>query len=198
MEAITRLAAMPGTNRLRALLGLLAAVAALSGCGSDEISGEIPQENAADLNDALAAVRTATEESPPDCGGAAVGAKQFVDAVNALPADPAAELKAELQDAGENLRTLVEQQCAATEPTGPSGTQPQETSPTTSTTTTTTPTTTDTTDTTDTTTTGTTTSTDETQPPGDGNGGGPPGGGPPGDGGTGGTGGGGTGDEGGD
>jgi hypothetical protein len=168
------------------LLALLFVLAAMSGCGSDEVSGEIPPENATELNAALDAVRIATESSPPDCEGAALGAEQFVDAVNALPADPAAELKAELQDAGENLRTLVDQQCAATEPTGPSGTQPQETS---STTTSTTDETTSTTD-------ETSTTTDEQPPPGNGNGGGPPGGGGT-DGGTGGTGG-GTGDETGD
>jgi hypothetical protein len=184
---------MPGTNRLPPLLALLFVLAALSGCGSDEISGEIPPDNAPELNAALDAVRTATESSPPDCEGAALGAKQFVDAVNALPADPAAELKAELQDAGENLRALVDQQCAATEPTGPSGTQPQETS---STTTSTTDETTSTTDETSTTTDETSTTTDEQPPPGNGNGGGPPGGGGT-DGGTGGTGG-GTGDETGD
>ena len=188
MGAITRLAAMPGTNGLPPLLALLFVLAALSGCGSDEISGEIPEANAADLNAALAAVRTATEQSPPQCADATLGAEQFVEAVNALPADPAAELKAELQDAGENLRTLVAQQCATTEPTEPSGTQPQETSSTTSTTTTSS----STTEPTDTTTTSTTSSTDQTQPQGNGNGGGPPGGGT--DGGTGGTGG-GTGDE---
>ena len=194
MGAVIRLAAMPGKNRLPPLLVLLFVVAALSGCGSDEISGEIPETNAADLNAALDRVRFATESSPPNCEDAALGAEQFVQAVNALPADPAAELKPELQAAGDNLRTLVENQCAATEPTG---TQPQETSSTTSSTTTSS----STTEPTNTTTTSTTTSTDETQPPGNGNGGGPPGGVPPGqdntDGGTGGTGG-GTGDETGD
>jgi hypothetical protein len=180
---------MPGTNGLSPLLALLFVLAALSGCGSDEISGEIPAADAAELNAALAAVRTATESSPPQCEDATLGAKRFVDAVNALPADPAAELKAELQGAGENLRTLVDQQCAATEPTEPSSTQPQETSSTTSTTTTSSSTT-EPTDTT--TTTSTTSSTDQTQPPGNGTGGGPQGGGT--DGGTGGTGG-GTGDE---
>jgi hypothetical protein len=189
---------MPGTNRLPPLLALLFVLAALSGCGSgDDISGEIPQENAADLNNALAAVRTATEASPPDCGDAAVGAKQFVDAVNALPADPAAELKTELQVAGDNLRTLVDAQCPATAPSGTTGTQPDTT---TTTEETETATTTD-----ETAPTETTTTTEETTTTGDENGGGPPGGGPPGggppgggtDGGTGGTGG-GTGDETGD
>jgi hypothetical protein len=164
------------------LLALLFVLAALSGCGSDEISGEIPQTNAAELNAALDTVRQATESSPPDCVDAAQGAEQFVEAVNALPADPAAELKPELQDAGENLRTLVDEQCASTEPTGPSSTQPQETSSTT----TTTDETSTTTDETSTTTDETSTTTDEQPPPGDGNGNGN---GPPGDGGTDGTGG---------
>jgi hypothetical protein len=183
---------MSGTNRLPPLLALLFVLAALSGCGSDEIDGEIPPDNATELNAALDAVRTATESRPPDCEDAALGAEQFVDAVNRLPADPAAELKAELQPAANNLRTLVDQQCAATEPTEPSGTQPQESSSTT----TTTDETTSTTDETSTTTDETTSTTDEQPPPGNGNGGGPPGGGGT-DGGTGGTGG-GTGDETGD
>jgi len=174
---------MPGTNGLTPLLALLFVLAALSGCGSDEISGEIPASDAARLNAALERVSAAVESGPQGCTTAASEADQFVEEVNALPADPAAELKGELQAAGKNLRTLVDQQCATTEPTG---TQPQETSSTTSSTTTSS----STTETTDTTTGTTTSSTEETQPPGNGNGNGPPGGGPPGGGtdGTGGTG----------
>jgi hypothetical protein len=196
MGAITRLAAMPGTNRLPPLLALLFVLAALSGCGSDEIGGEIPQANAEELNASLEAVRAAVETSPPQCTTAESNADQFVDEVNGLPADAGTELKTALRDAGENLRVLVDEQCASTGTTGPSGREPTSSS-TTSSHTTTTSSTTDTT---------TTSSTEETQPPGNGNrggsnGGGPPGGGPPGgggtDGGTGGTGG-GTGDETGD
>jgi hypothetical protein len=179
------------------LLAVLAVLATLSGCGSGEISGEIPQENAQDLNAALEDVRTAVESGPQGCTEADSAADQFVDEVNALPADPAAELKAELQAAAHNLRTLVDNQCAST------GT-PDTTSPTT--TPTTEPTTTEPTTTEPTTTEPTT---EEPPPPGNGNGppgngppgNGPPGNGPPGgdtDGGTGGTGGGNTGDETGD
>ncbi|MEK6326611.1 MAG: hypothetical protein AABM66_03670 [Actinomycetota bacterium] len=173
---------MPGTKRLGALLALVAAVVAVSGCGSDEISGEIPTENATRLNAALAGVRTAVDSGPTGCQQAADQTDLFVYEVNRLPADPSAELKAELQAAGDHLRALVDNECALTEP-------PTTTSITTSTTSTSTPSTTETSTTDTSTTDTTTTSTDQTQPPGNGNGNGPPGGVPPGqDGGTGGTG----------
>jgi len=169
------------------LLALLFVLAALSGCGSDEIGGEIPPSNAVELNDSLEGVRTAVESSPPQCATANSNADQFVAAVNELPATAGADLKEALREAGVNLQQLVSDQCASTGATGPSGPQPTSSS-TTSSHTTTTSSTTDTTAT-------TTSSTQETQPQnnGNGNGGGPPGGGPPGggtDGGTGGTGGG--------
>jgi hypothetical protein len=194
MGAITRLAAMPGTNGLPPLLALLFVLAALSGCGSDEVSGEIPPSNAEELNASLEGVRAAVESSPPQCATAQSKADQFVVDVNGLPADAGTELKTALREAGDNLRDLVDEQCASTGATGPSSTQPTSSSTTSSTTATTSSTTESTTT--------TTSSTEETQPQdnGNGNGGGPPGGGPPGggpDGGTGGTGG-GTGDETGD
>jgi hypothetical protein len=177
------------------LLAFLFVLAALSGCGSDEIDGEIPPDNATELNASLERVRTAVESSPPLCDTARTEADQFVADVNDLPATAGADLKEALRKAGDNLRFLVDEQCASTGATGPTG--PQSTSSsTTSSDTTTTSSTTDTTST-------TTSSTEETQPQdnGNGGGGGPPGGGPPGgggtDGGTGGTGG-GTGDETGD
>jgi hypothetical protein len=180
---------MPGTNTLRALLALFAVTAALSGCGSDEINGEIPPDNATRLKDALDGVRSEIESS--DCDAAASRADRFIDEVNLLPLDAGEELKTELRNAGINLRTLVDNQCAVTEP--PPTTQDTTTDPTT------TETTSATTDTTTTDTTTDTTTTDEQPPPGNGNGNGPPGGVPPGngppdggtDGGTGGTGGGG-------
>jgi hypothetical protein len=185
MGAVIRLAAMPGTKRLPPLLALLAVLAALSGCGSDEISGEIPPENAVRLNASLNEVSAAVEGSQ-DCETAKLAADQFVAEVNALPADAGTELKTALREAGENLGSLVDAQCPAT---GTSGTT-QSTTSTTPTDETTTTTTTDetTTDETTTTTDETTTTTDEQPPPGNGNGGGPP---------SGGTGG-GTGDETGD
>jgi hypothetical protein len=186
---VTRLAAMPGITRLPPLLVLLAILAVLPGCGSDDISGEIPQVNATALNQALDGVSSAIATG--NCEAAASQAEAFDSAVNRLPADPSADLKPELQDAADNLRTLVDTECVSTETTQPTSTQ-QETSSTSSTTPTTTSSTaeTDTTSTTD-----TTTSTGETAPPA--NGQGPGGGGPPGQGGTGGTGG-GTGADGGE
>jgi len=173
------------------LLALLFVLAALSGCGSDEIGGEIPPSNAEALNASLEDVRAAVETIPPQCTTAESKADQFVADVNGLPEDAGTELKAALREAGVNLQQLVSDQCASTGATGPTGPQPTSSSTTSSDTTTSS-------STTDTTT--TTSSTEETQPHdnGNGGGGGPPGGGPPGgggtDGGTGGTGG-GTGDE---
>ena len=93
----------------------------------------------------LAGCRARRGRSSPDCATAESQADQFVDQVNVLPADAGAELKTELQDAGDNLRTLVDQQCASTGATAPSGTEPTSSS-------TTRPTTTTTSSTTDTTT----------------------------------------------
>ncbi len=171
------------------MLALLFVLAALPGCGSDEIDGEIPALNAQELNASLEELRAAVESGPAGCATAELNADQFVDDVNALPADAGTDLKTALREAGDNLRGLVDEQCASTGATGPSG--PRSTS---SSTTSSEPTTTSsTTDTTTTTTTDeTTTTTDETPPRGNGNGNGPPDGGGT-DGGTGGTGG-GTGD----
>jgi hypothetical protein len=173
---------MPGTIRLGALLALLAVAMALPGCGSDEVSGEIPADNAADLKSALADVRLEIEAGCTDPDQAREQAQAFVDEVNRLPADPSGELKTELQEAADHLRNLVDSECASTEP--PTTTQSTAATTDASTTTSSTEDTTTTEPTTtDTTATDTTTSTDDAPPPGDGHGNGP------GDGGTGGTGG---------
>ena len=174
---------MPGTIRLGAVLALLAAAVALPGCGSDEISGEIPPGNATDLNSALASLSEEVATGCTDPGQAQDLAQAFVTQVNLLPQD-SGEVKQELQEAANHLRLLVEEECASTEPT----TTTQSTAPATSSSSTETSTTeTSTTETSTTeTSTGTTTGTDE---PPQGNGNGPPDGVPPGNGGTGGTGG---------
>jgi hypothetical protein len=190
---VIRLAAMPGTNRLLPLLALLFVLAALSGCGSDEISGEISQAEALELNNALNEVGTGVETQ--DCEGAQTAADQFVNEVNDLPLDAGEDLKTALRDAGNHLRALVSEQCPST------GTDTTTSPATTPTTTPTTPTTTTSSTTTSSTTDTTTTSsstTDEQPSPGDGGGGGSSGDGGGTGGGTGGTGGGGTGDESGD
>jgi outer membrane murein-binding lipoprotein Lpp len=166
---LTRLAAMPGTNKIFPLLALCAAVAALSGCGSgDDINGQIPATNADQLNASLDAVRTAAQANPPDCEAAASQADQFVNLVNDLPESAGTDLKAALRDAGGNLQQLVNDQCPPTGATGPSGAQPPASSSTPSTSESST--TSSSTDTTETTTTSTTSSTQQTQPPGHGNG----------------------------
>jgi hypothetical protein len=192
-DRLTRLAAMPGTNKIIPLLALVAAVAALSGCGSGgDINGQIPATNADQMNSALNTVRTAVASN--DCATANSGADGFVAAVNELPATAGADLKQALQDAGANLRALVSEQCpptGATGRTGPQTTESSSTEPSTSTTSSST--------TTSSTTTSSTSST-ETSPQGNGNPGGNGGGagagngngggqGGSGDGGTGGTGG---------
>jgi hypothetical protein len=184
MGAVIRLAAMPGIKRLTPLLALLAVLATLSGCGSDELSGEIPQENADALISALREVNGAI--ALDDCDGASSAAQDFGEFVDQLPATAGAELKTALREAGDNLEGLVSQECASTGSTSTTSTQPTTEPTTSSTTEETEPTTTDETTTTTTTTEETTPDEDGSGPPGNG----PPGGdGPPGqDGGTGGTG----------
>src|SRR5436190_3007686 len=101
---------MPGTNRLPALLALVATVAAVSGCGSNDISGEIPPDQASQLSGSLGAVENAIASG--DCATASDEASAFVSGVNELPATPTgAELKDALRKAGENLERLVSVQC---------------------------------------------------------------------------------------
>jgi hypothetical protein len=170
---ITRLAAMPGAARFTPAVAALSCAAALAGCGSNGISGEIPALNAQALNSDLEQVRTAVANQ--DCTTAQSAANAFVDDVNALPAGRE-ELKTQLRDAGHNLDTLVTQACApsgatdenqtTTEPSTESSTESTETSPTTTSTT-------------------SSSTTDETETQPNGNGGEPPGQGgePPGQGG---------------
>jgi hypothetical protein len=142
----------------------LSCAAALAGCGSNGITGEIPAPNAQELNSDLEQVRTALANK--DCQGAPSAADQFVAQVNELPAEAGEELKSALRDAGRNLTTLVNQTCAST---GTSPTEPETTSePTTES-----PTESDTTPTT--TSTSSTPTTDETETQPNGNGGEPPG-----------------------
>jgi hypothetical protein len=190
MRPITRLAAMPGTKRTGALLALAAAIAAVSGCGSNEIGGQIPQTNADELNAALSGVQTAVQSTPPDCATAASDADQFVRAVNDLPESAGKDLKDALRDAGGNLEQLVSKQCTAPQTTTTTQTQPTKSSSTTSSSTTSSTSTSSTTTTS--TSTGTTTTTQTSSQGGNqgGDGGGEGGGGDGGTGGgTGGTGG---------
>jgi hypothetical protein len=161
---------MPGTNRNLPLLALVAVVAALSGCGSgNDINGQIPAEQAAQLNGALSAVNSAVQSN--DCATANSQSDEFVTLVNNLPASAGTELKEALRDAGTNLQGLVRAQCPPTGATGPTGPQTTESSSSTPSTSTTSSSTTTTSSST------TTTSSTETKPQGNGNQGGNGGGG---------------------
>ena len=152
---------MPGIMRLAALLALAASVAAIGGCGSNDVEGTIPASEAAQLN----------ADSGRDPGvNHQRGLCRRPDKRPGLrrPRQPAPEhrgvdLKDTLRDAGDNLEQQLQQQCAAGA-TGATGQQPAspERSTTKETSTTSTPTTTDSTT--------TTTPEQPAGPPGNGNG----------------------------
>jgi len=184
-KPITRLAAMPGKKPLTALLALAATVTVVAGCGSSGADKTIPPADAQRLNEQLSAVQQAVAAG--DCATALSSAQGFIDAVNTLPSTVGTDVKAPLQTAGDQLKTLASDpaQCRPSGTTGLTGSKPNTTTssaPTTTTTTSSVPTTTTTTS---------TTTTKSTPPPsGGGNQGGNPGGGANGgtSGGTGGTG----------
>ncbi len=164
LRAISRLAAMPGTRRCVTVLAIAATVAALGGCGSNDVKGQLTPDQAAELNADLQAVQQATGAS--DCPTAASSVRRFRQHVFELPMETGADLKDALQDSGKQLATLVAQQCGASSGvTGITGAQSSST-PSKGTTTS------------DTTTTGTTSTTsttsappsEEPSPPGGGNG----------------------------
>jgi hypothetical protein len=151
---------MPGMQRPAALLALAASVAAIAGCGSNDVKGTIPPSSAAQLNADLDAVESSTASG--DCETAQASAQDFVSDVNLLPSTAGSELKDTLRGAGENLRTLVEQcQAGVTGATGEQPTIPERSS--------TKHTSTDTAPTEPTTTEPTTTPPEPEGPPGDGN-----------------------------
>jgi hypothetical protein len=133
---------MPGMMRPAALLAIAASVAAIAGCGSNDIKGTIPSSSAAQLNADLDAVETASASG--DCSAAAASAQDFLLHVNALPSASGLALKDALRGGADSLKTLVEQSCAAGA-TGATGQTTSQTSSTRDTTTGTTPTETSTT-----------------------------------------------------
>ncbi len=156
---------MPGWKRLSALLAVAAMATAVTGCGSNEIKGTIPTDQAAALNNDLDDVQSAVAAGR--CDNATAAADRFVATVNLLPPASGVELKAALRDAGTNLKTL-----AACEPSGATGADGAQRAPTT----------TDTTTSTTSSTTATSTpapQTPEPSPSGGGNGGGGDQGSPP-------------------
>ena len=171
-KPITRLAAMPGKKPLTALLALAATVTVVAGCGSSGADKTIPPADAQRLNQQLSAVQQAVAAG--DCATALSNAQGFIDTVNTLPSTVGTDVKAPLQSAGDQLKTLAADpaQCRPSGTTGLTGSKPNTTSssvPTTTTTTISVPTTT--------TTTSTTTTKSAPPPSGEGNQGGNPGGG---------------------
>jgi len=152
---------MPGMTRVAALLAVVASVAAIAGCGSNDVNGTIPQANADQMVSELDAVETSLASG--DCAGAQAHAQDFLDHVNLLPETAGTALKAALRGGGENLQSLVAQcQSGVTGPTGNQTTSPERSS--------TKHTNTDTTSTESTTTEPTTTAPEPQGPPGNGNG----------------------------
>jgi hypothetical protein len=108
---------MPGMTRVAALLALAASVAAIAGCGSNDINGTIPQANADQMVAELDAVETLLASG--DCSGAQVRVQDFLSQVDLLPSTAGSELKGALRDSGNNLKSLVAQcQSGVTGPTG--------------------------------------------------------------------------------
>jgi hypothetical protein len=117
---------MPGMTRVAALLALAASVAAIAGCGSNDINGTIPQANADQMVAELDAVETSLANG--DCPGAQARVQDFLDQVDLLPSTAGSELKGALRDSGNNLNNLVAQcQSGVTGPAGEQST-PQHTS----------------------------------------------------------------------
>ena len=108
---------MPGMTRVAALLALAASVAAIAGCGSNDINGTIPQANADQMVAELDGVETLLASG--DCAGAQARVQDFLDQVDLLPSTAGSELKGALRDSGNNLKSLVAQcQSGVSGPTG--------------------------------------------------------------------------------
>src|SRR5262245_7687379 len=108
---------MPGMTRVAALLALAASVAAIAGCGSNDINGTIPQANADQTVAEADGVETLLASG--DCSGAEARVQDFLDQVDLLPSTAGSELKGALRDSGNNLKSLVAQcRSGVTGPTG--------------------------------------------------------------------------------
>ena len=175
-SARTRLAAMRGQRRLAGALAVVAVAMAISACGSSSDDATIPQQNANELNSALASVQAAVDAG--NCKEAETAAGDFIDAVNNLPDTVGTEDKDALRSAGENLETLAQDPTQCQAETGTTNLGGQQSTSTTEPTTTLPSSTTETTTSSTTTTTSTTT---QPEPPSDEGGGGgePSGGGQP-------------------
>jgi outer membrane murein-binding lipoprotein Lpp len=114
---------MPPRQRILSMLALVTAAAALAGCGSTDVPKTLSTAETSELNAQLDAIQSAISHG--DCTTAEANAQDFVNRVNQLPATVGTDVKAPLQQAGENLKTLATDpsQCNPSGATGLSGAQ---------------------------------------------------------------------------
>jgi hypothetical protein len=110
-------------KRLAAVIAIAVIGAATAGCGSNDIDGTIPQEDADQLISDLDAIESASASN--DCASAEARAQDFKEHVDALPATSGVALKEALRGAGDNLEQLVRDPCASGA-TGESGQEPSD------------------------------------------------------------------------
>src|SRR3954453_10647308 len=130
-SAVTRLAAMPGQKRLAGAMAAVAAVMAISACGSSGDDSTIPSANASQLLAALNGVQAAVDAG--DCTQAEQRAGDFIASVNELPDTVSTEDKEALRTAGDNLEKLAQDRSQCVPETGASGLSGQQTTSTTET-----------------------------------------------------------------
>jgi hypothetical protein len=111
---------MLAPKRLATLTAIAAVGLAIAGCGSSDIDGTIPQEDADQLVSDLDAIEAANASH--DCRSAQARTREFLQHVDELPATSGVALKEALRGAGDNLEQLVDDPCGAGA-TGESGQQ---------------------------------------------------------------------------
>jgi hypothetical protein len=122
---------MSGPVRLIAAIALAAAAIGAVGCGSNDTTVKISQT---DLNELKSQVgQMEIDLNANECRALASQARQFVDAVNGLPASVGVDVKTALRDAGVNIEGLANDPTQCSEPpsqtpSGQSGLTKQTTS----------------------------------------------------------------------
>jgi hypothetical protein len=138
LEAFSTLAAMSGSGPVKLMLLAVGGCLALAGCGDDSNGGEIPEDTATALQQALERVEGA---QPRDCTTAEDAAGDFTSRVEDLGDDVDESIRESLEEGASQVNDLVSREICVS--TGPSPEITTETAPTT---TETVPTTTETTE----------------------------------------------------
>jgi hypothetical protein len=110
---------MPGSPKIGLLACVCTLALALAGCGSDDEGGTIPSTDSENLISLLDAVED--NVAGGNCELAQKQAEEFVDAVNALPAEVGEEVKSGLRDGGSQLAELSADPSECEDTTGDSG-----------------------------------------------------------------------------